>query len=63
MHVSPAMAVAKELHAGEMPACVSVSVGGWTLNVGDAVVLTVVEDTVAPVLEETELLLDPAPMR
>jgi hypothetical protein len=61
MHVSPAIAVAKELQAGEMPAWVSVSVDGWALAVGDAVVLTAVVDAVAPVPKETELLLDPAP--
>jgi hypothetical protein len=63
MHVSPAIAVAKELQAGEMPACVSVSVGGSALAVGDAVVLTAVVDVFAPVPEELVSLLDPAPMQ
>lgn len=63
MQVSPAMAVAKELHAGEMPAWVSVSVGGSTVAVQEVVVLTAVVDVFAPVpvLEGTDSLLDPAP--
>lgn len=57
-HVSPAIAVAKELQEGEMPACVSVSVGGRALAVGEAALLTAVEDIFA---EEEEALLDPTP--
>jgi hypothetical protein len=63
MYVSPAIAVAKELQAGEMPACVSVSAGGSALAVGDAVLLTAVVDEFIPMLEDRGSLLDPAPMQ
>jgi hypothetical protein len=63
MHVSPAIAVAKELQAGEMPACVSVSVGGWALAVEEVVLLSAVVDAFTPVAEELVSLLDPAPMQ
>lgn len=63
MHVSPAIAVAKELQAGEMPACVSVDVS--VLAVAEAVLLTAVVDMFVPVPEPvwTGSLLDPAPMQ
>jgi hypothetical protein len=61
MQVSPATAVAKELQAGEMPACVSISVGGWALDVREVLPLTAVVDTAVPVVEEPDSLLDPAP--
>ena len=60
-YVSPAIAVAKELHAGEMPACVSVSVSGSVVDAGALAVLISVVDMFAPVIEGTVPLLDPAP--
>lgn len=63
MHVSPATAVAKELQAGEMPACVSVDVS--VLAVAEAVLLTAVVEMFIPVPEPegTCSLLDPAPVQ
>ena len=63
MHVSPATAVAKELQAGEMPACVSVDVS--VLAVAEAVLLTAVVEMFAPMPEPewTCSLLDPEPMQ
>jgi hypothetical protein len=65
MQVSPAMAVAKELQAGEMPACVSVSAGGWMLAIGELVLLAAVVDAFDPVPEPNgpDSLLDPTPMQ
>ena len=65
MQVSPAMAVAKELQAGEIPAWVSVSVGGSAGNVEETGVVTAVVDVfgTVPVLEGMESLLDPAPIQ
>ena len=53
--------MAKELHAGEMPACVSVSVSGSVVNVGALVVLIAVVEMFAPVPEGMGTLLDTAP--
>ena len=60
MHVSPAMAVAKELQAGEMPAWVSVSVGASALAVGEAMVFTAVVEALAAVADGIGSPLDPA---
>jgi len=59
MHVSPAMAVAKELQAGEIPACVSVSVGASALGVGETVVLTTVVVMLAAVADGMDPALEP----
>lgn len=61
IQVSPAIAAAKELQAGEMPACISVPVGGSAADEGEAVALTAVVDTAVPVAEAMDPLLDPAP--